>query len=212
MIYTEIIYWIVNTHCSASVLNKNTHTHSWPDFTHKDMYIRAYQEFWLATPKIHWKQISIYTTIGSARSLYLEPLIQLLFEWWKKRYFHNSFIYVRRRSWASVCEHDHQFFGTRSLQRRERKKKKIFDHSTANDRDDTTEWPRIRTLEGSQIFFTSSSASRCYYCCCCWQQYRTHSFIHISCSHSTNDTDLSVVFFFLIYIFMFNRERKTWTK
>lgn len=55
-------------------------------------------------------------------------------------------------AWSSIFRHSF-------ASKKRTKKKKIFDHSTANDRDDTTEWPRIRTLEGSQIFFTSSSAS-----------------------------------------------------
>lgn len=157
------------------------------------------KECWLATPKIHFKAISIYTTFGSGQSLTWSSccFFPLPKNEKKQRYFHNSFIYAAAALiWPSECGIIN-FSALASLYKTQRNKIScLWSLDSKNDRDDTIEWPLAEFSQTLMLFLLLV----------CWQQHRLHSFIHIS---SLTFHKWYTFVGCLVHIFMFKPNRKT---
>lgn len=150
------------------------------------------KECWLATPKIHFKAISIYTTFGSGQSLTWSSCCFFPLPKNEKKNS-DTFTIVsfmpRRRSYDRVNVGSSIFRHSLCFTKHNETKYLVFDHSTA------------KMIVMTQSNGLSQNFLKRWRCFCCW--FVDNNIVYIvsfisHLSHSTNDTHLSVVLFIFL--------------
>lgn len=206
----------MNTHCSSvSVLNKNTHTHSDICMVYTTTCIPRI--LISDTQKKNPLKTNFYLYHHLARASLLSiahPLIQLLGVFPAPKHVKRdtftiivSFMRVRGIHIWVVCVWSSIFRHSSVKEQNE----KMFDHSTANDHDDTIEWPPSTHKQWLADFFSSSllSSSLPLLLLLLTTTSLICRFIHISYSHSTNDTHICWLSLALSYLYFYAQPNKT---